>query len=249
MPTKIEWADEVWNPITGCSKISPGCANCYAERFAKRLAGRCGYPQDNPFQIKVHDDRLENIDFGKKPKRIFVCSMGDLFHSFVPKAAIDNVLEIIAAHPQHTFIVLTKRPDNIDGMLYDPDPETAPARELGGGDYLPNLWIGISAENQKYYDERIEYLLKIPAKKRIVSLEPLLGPIRLGEHIKNLDWVIVGGESGNFQRPYDQLINPDWVRSIRDQCVYAGVPFFFKRWGLSKKGRELDGKTWEQFPE
>jgi len=258
MPTKIEWADEVWNPITGCSKISPGCVNCYAERFAKRLAGRCGYPKDNPFQVKVHYDRLKNVDFGKKPKRIFVCSMGDLFHSFVPKAAIDNVLEIIAAHPQHTFIMLTKRPDNIDGMLYDPDP-TAPARELGGGDYLPNLWIGISAENQKYYDERIDYLLKIPAKKRIVSMEPLLGPIRLGEHIKNLDWVIVGGESGNFQRPYDQLIKPDWVRSIRDQCVANGVPFFFKQWGsfcpagnrLGKKmsGRELDGKTWEQFPE
>jgi len=231
MPTKIEWADEVWNPVTGCSKVSPGCANCYAERFAKRLAGRCGYPKDNPFQVKVHYDRLKNVDFGKKPKRIFVCSMSDLFHDKVPKFAIDNVLEIIAANPLHTFIVLTKRPQNLDDKLYEPDPEMAPIRELGGGDYLPNLWLGISAENQKCFDKRIGYLLDIPAAKHIVSLEPLLGPINLGEHIKKLDWVIVGGESGNFQRYCEQLIKPDWVRSIRDQCVSASIPFFFKQWG------------------
>ncbi len=216
MPTKIEWADEVWNPVTGCTKVSPGCANCYAERFAKRLAGRCGYPKDNPFDMKVHYDRLENVDFGKKPKQIFVCSMGDLFHYMVPNSVIEYVLEIIAANPQHTFIVLTKRPRNLDDKLYGVDLDT-PIRELGGGDYLPNLWLGISAENQEWYDERISYLLDIPAAKHIVSLEPLLGPIDLGEFIEHIDWVIVGGESANFDRDCEQLIKPDWVRSIRDQ--------------------------------
>lgn len=279
MKTKIEWADEVWNPVSGCSKVSPGCVNCYAERFAKRLAGRCGYPKVNPFQVKVHYNRLKNFDFGKKPKRIFVCSMSDLFHDKVPKFAIDNVLEIIAANPQHNFIVLTKRPQNLDDKIYESEILT-PIRVLGGGDYLPNLWLGISAENQEWYDERIGYLLDIPSGKHIVSLEPLLGPINLGEHIKKLDWVIVGGESGNFQRRCEQLIKPDWVRSIRDQCLAANVPFFFKQWGtycpynqmtenarelvadsdvpredslfhLGKKlsGRELDGQTWNQIPE
>jgi len=230
MPTKIEWADEVWNPVSGCTKVSPGCANCYAERFAKRLAGRCGYPQENPFDVTFHYDRLLDVNFGKKPKRIFVCSMSDLFHVKVPKAAIDDVLEIISANPQHNFIVLTKRPQNMDDKIYEPETLT-PIHELGGGDYLPNLWLGISAENQEWFDERIGYLLDIPAAKHIVSLEPLLGPINLGEHIKKLDWVIVGGESGNFQRRCEQLIKPDWVRSIRDQCLAANVPFFFKQWG------------------
>lgn len=178
MPTKIEWAEETWNPVTGCSPISEGCRNCYAARMAKRLAGRCGYPEGEPFRVTLHPDKLDQPMRWKKPRMIFVCSMGDLFHEDVPTTFIDQVLEIIASCPQHTFIALTKRPENLEHKIYGITPDN-PYRLLGGGDYLPNLWLGVTAENQQRADERIPVLLQIPAAVRFVSVEPMLGPVDL----------------------------------------------------------------------
>lgn len=255
MPTKIEWANEVWNPVTGCTKISPGCKNCYAERMAKRLKGRFGYPADDPFRVTLHPDRLGDPYKWKKPRRIFICSMGDLFHEEInnPEPYIEfgefyegtyehlefvgEVLSTIADCSHHTFMVLTKRPQNIklaiqytkeNGRYWPQTPkQIAPGFTFNrSDDYLPNLWIGVTAENQEMADERIPILLDIPAAVRFVSVEPMLGPVDL-ENYLGLDWVICGGESGPGARP----MHPDWVRSLRDQCVEAGVPFFFKQWG------------------
>lgn len=230
--SKIEWTDRVWNPVTGCTKISEGCKNCYAERQSKRFAGMNGYPADDPFKVTLHPDRLEEPLHWKKPSRIFVCSMGDLFHGDVTMGFISRVFSTIRRCPQHTFIVLTKRPvkmlhavnDYVDGAL-------------------PNLWLGVTAENQETADERIPLLLKTPAAVRFVSIEPMLGPVsfrwsawdglgtkKITDHLdglRMLDWVICGGESGPGARP----MHPDWARSLRDQCKEAAVPFFFKQWG------------------
>jgi len=294
MPTKIEWAEESWNPVTGCTPISEGCQNCYARRMAQRLRGRCGYPADEPFRVTLHKNRLMEPLKWKKPKRIFVCSMGDLFHPDVPAEFVVNVFEVIEAAKQHTFLVLTKRPERIDSILYGEEGRWY----LGGGDFLPNVWLGVTAENQEQADERIPILLQIPAAVRFVSVEPMLGPVNLRniyrpqdgsewDALKGVDtkhqlhlscklgWVICGGESGPGARP----MHPDWVRSLRDQCKAAGVPFFFKQWGewrecmppdqwnsegykiieahgthfvkLGKKaaGRLLDGREWNEYPE
>jgi len=269
MPTKIPWCDETWNPVTGCTPISEGCDHCYAERMAKRLAGRCGYPKDDPFRPGVfHPDNLDVPLHWKKPRRIFVCSMGDLFHEGVSGDYLDNVLEVVAACPHHVFMVLTKRAYRIEEALYSNRPPFPPCRELGGGDYLPNLWLGVTPENQKRADEQIPELLKILAAVHFVSFEPLLSAVdvtpylpeanpqpqdyesqreflaRLGKQDKiQLAWVIVGAETGPGARPMDL----DWARSIRDQCQEAGVPFFFKR--DSDGNRELDGRLWEERPD
>lgn len=264
MPTKIEWTDETWNPITGCTPISEGCQNCYAKRMANRLKGRYGYDKDNPFKVTLHPDKLDEPLKWKKPRMIFVCSMGDLFHEDVPTTFIDQVLEIIAACPQHTFLALTKRPENLKHKIYGTTEEN-PYRQLGGGDYLSNLWLGVTAENQQRADERIPMLLQIPAVKRFVSIEPMLGPVRFktekemyeeaaGMGLENmffsfnninpngigLDWTICGGETGPGARP----MHPDWARSLRDQCHAAGVPFFFKQWG-----EWFPRDQWEHNPE
>lgn len=298
--TKIEWAEKVWNPVTGCSKISPGCENCYAERMAFRLRGRCGYPADEPFRVTLHPGRLEEPIHWWKPDTIFVCSMGDLFHEDVPFSYIAAVFGIMAkCIPHHRFIVLTKRPGRMKeffewlyasaadltarpfrrGVPYDDDKINLfvmqQAREYGARiDVmrcwpLSNVWLGVTAENQEMADKRIPILLQIPAAVRFVSVEPMLGPINLrkwlfyqmrctkckdtgwvtglerpclwcnpggefrssvspAEKFKpKLDWVICGGETGPDARP----MHPDWVRSLRDQCQSAGVPFFFKSWG------------------
>lgn len=234
MSTKIEWCQETWNPITGCSKISEGCKNCYAERMSKRLAGRYGYPKHNPFAVTFHPDRLDQPLKWKKPKRIFVCSMGDLFHEKVSEYDIlaiwqrmgefhdlNGQIAPVEKRPGHTYLVLTKRPERALDFL---------SRRYPKGFERSNVWIGVTCENQQAADERIPILLQIPAAVRFVSCEPLLGEIdfsHLPESGAELDWVITGGESGPGARP----MHPDWARSIRGQCQAAGVPFFFKQWG------------------
>lgn len=226
--SKIEWTDSTWNPIVGCSVLSPGCTNCYAMRIAPRtehLAIADDWTAPGPLtkpskagpvwtgNIRLIGRRLTQPLQWRSPRMIFVNSMGDLFHESVPDGWIDRVFAIMAACRQHTFQVLTKRAMRM--------------REYcGTRPVLPNVWLGVSAERQQEARERIPMLLQTPAAVRFVSLEPLLGPINLTSAI-HLDWVIVGGESGPHARP----MHPDWARSLRDQCAAAGVPFFFKQHG------------------
>ncbi len=245
--TKIEWADRVWNPVTGCTKVSEGCRNCYADRLARRLAGRCGYPKDAPFRVTLHPEKLDDPLRWKKPARVFVNSMSDLFHKDVPFEFIDRVFAVMAEAHRHTFIVLTKRPERMleymSGDRYSArrvfDLTSGLAGKFDCDLYwpLPNVWLGVSAENQASADERIPLLLQTPAAVRFVSCEPMLGPINLSPWVdprlnvinrpQKLDWLICGGESGPGARP----MNPDWARSLRDQCQAAGVSFYFKQWG------------------
>jgi len=257
--TKIEWADASWNPITGCTPISEGCANCYAKRMATRLAGRCGYSVEAPFRVTDHPDKLDVPRQWKRHRRVFVCSMGDLFHEGVSDRGLARVLDACADCPQHVFMLLTKRPERMARVFR---PGTVRA--------LPNVWLGVTAENQARLDERVPWLLKTTASVRFASFEPLLGPVDfsnfdpgygmnswnmlggsgfvdgIGEVEKMpfgcLSWVIVGAETGPGKRP----MNLDWARSIRDQCVEAGVPFFFKK--DSNGNHELDGRVHEEFP-
>lgn len=266
--TEIEWTEATWNPVTGCTKVSQGCKNCYAERMSKRLAGRYGYPADEPFRVTLHLNRLEEPLRVRKPTTFFVCSMSDLFHKDVPTEFIDEVFAVMAMCPQHTFQVLTKRPERMQQYFRDIGGTTrrdwvfsAAGRllnkvRLPGFDWpLPNVWLGTSVENQEEADKRIPFLLQCPAKVRFLSCEPLLGPLLLARHCRgarweyvggshpsvctecgrnprehlrhDIHWVITGGESGPGARP----MHPDWVRSLRDQCQAAGVPFFFKQLG------------------
>lgn len=264
MPTKIQWADETWNPITGCSKISDGCKNCYAERMAKRLAGRFGYPADEPFRPTLHPDRLNDPRKWKKHRRVFVCSMSDLFHEEVPNEWRIKVFNAMATDIflpcKHTYLILTKRPENMKRFF---DLNT----KVGDPVPWPNVWLGVTAENQEQYDKRIPLLLQIPAAVRFVSIEPMLGPIDvkkwlfhddcdhydcdgdcpvgLNPPFAGIDWVICGGESGPGARP----VHPDWVRSLRDQCQAAGVPFFFKQWGewITKDKSRPNDEIWPSF--
>lgn len=236
MATKIEWCEETWNPITGCTKVSSGCKNCFAERMAKRLAGRFGYPADDPFGVTYQPGRLDEPMRWRKPRRIFICSMGDLFHEKVAFPYINRVFARIAMAPYHTFLILTKRPERMRHYMTGENRikivQTFPC-DVGNIRWpLRNVWIGTSVENQAAADERIPHLLNTPAAVRFVSAEPLLGPIlfdfapeRFNE--REIDWMIVGGESGPKARP----MHPLWVKGIRDQCVEAGVPFLFKQWG------------------
>ncbi len=220
--TKIEWAEKSWNPVTGCTKISEGCKNCYAERMSKRLAGRCGYPADNPFKVTLHPERLDEPLRWKKPSRIFVCSMGDLFHEDVEPSFIQDVFWKMEECSQHIFMVLTKRPERMRKLLH--------VFYKGSQRILPkHIWLGVTAENQEQADKRIPILLQIPAAVRFISYEPALGPVDFGlvGGPGDPDWIIAGGESGPHARP----AHPDWFRSAREQCQAAGVPFMFKQWG------------------
>jgi protein gp37 len=242
--TKIEWTDRVWNPITGCSPISLGCEHCYAKRFATRLAGRCGYPADDPFCVTFHPDRLYLPLHWTKPQKIFVNSMGDIFHDRVKPSWVDEVLEVIAATPQHTYQILTKRAVNIENKLYECSVNES-IRNLGGGDYLPNLWLGVTVENAKYKD-RIDTLRTIPAMVRFISCEPLLDDV--GElDLTGIHWVIVGGETGPGARP----MLGGWAFDILKQCQQQNVPFFFKKWGPHYPKANQDkirGRIWREFP-
>jgi protein gp37 len=228
----IEWTDATWNPVTGCTKVSPGCKHCYAERLAARLLAMGNPRYRNGFRVTLHPDQLGLPLRWAEPRRIFVNSMSDLFHEAVPEEFIRRVFEVMARADWHVFQVLTKRATRL--------AELAPRLE-----WPANVWQGVSVENADYV-ERIPYLQQIPAVVRFLSVEPLLGPIP-ALPLAGIHWVIVGGESGPKHRPLD----PGWVREIRDQCLEAGVPFFFKQWGgrTSKVGgRTLDGQEWDAMP-
>lgn len=279
--TNISWTDATWNPVTGCGPEFQCYERCYARRMATRLRGRCGYPADEPFRVTLHPERLGEPLLWKKPRRVFVVSMGDLFHEDVPDDYIDQMVAVMARAKQHTFQVLTKRPERM--AAYFSDPESLMPRvqkyydarahhavfvkrglgkpgvgfthlRLGPAFPLPNVWLGVSVENQAAADVRIPLLLKMPASVRFLSCEPLLGPVDLSQFMWNereavrqamngpmacnrdqaesesenlLHWVIAGGESGPHARP----AHPDWFRSLRDQCQSAGAQFFLKQIG------------------
>lgn len=228
----IEWTGSTWNPVTGCTKISSGCLNCYAERMALRLKAMGQKNYRNGFELTCHQHALDMPLRWKKPQMVFVNSMSDLFHQKVPKGFVLDVFSTMRQARQHQYQILTKRAERLADL----------SSELP---WLDNIWMGVSVEDADY-KHRIDYLRYIGANTKFLSLEPLLGD--LGElNLDEIDWVIVGGESGPGARP----IEIDWVRSIREQCLAQGVPFFFKQWGgrnKKKAGRLLDGKTWDQMP-
>jgi protein gp37 len=228
----IEWTDATWNPVTGCTKVSPGCKNCYAERLALRLK-QMGNPRyKNGFGIMLQSDQLDLPLRWGKSRMIFVNSMSDLFHELVPDEYIKKVFGTMVKADWHIFQILTKRAERL-AML---------APELP---WPPHVWQGVSVESQTY-TRRVAALLKVPATVRFLSVEPLLGPIG-NLPLNGISWVIVGGESG----PCYRSIKPEWVREIRKQCLAADVPFFFKQWGgrtPKSGGRILDGRTWDQMP-
>ncbi|KPK47262.1 MAG: hypothetical protein AMK72_08665 [Planctomycetes bacterium SM23_25] len=233
MNSQIEWTESTWNPVTGCTKISSGCAHCYAERMARRLKAMGQPNYRNGFRVTVHQHALALPLSWKKPQVIFVNSMSDLFHEDVPVGFILRVFDVMQQSHWHLFQVLTKR----SGRL----AEMAPLLPWPG-----NVWIGVTVESTEYVD-RIDDLRSVPAAVRFLSLEPLLAPLP-GLDLEGIDWVIVGGESGPGARPMAEA----WALDIRDQCHRAGVPFFFKQWGgknKKKAGRLLDGRTWDQMPE
>lgn len=335
MSTKIEWTDETWNPISGCTKVSEGCDHCYIERTPPfRMEGRKFLPLVGPevgktTGVQLHPERLDRPLTWRKPRRVFVNSLSDLFHADVPDEYIARVFAVMALASQHTFQILTKRPGRMRSLLSSPGfrnlvedairgrvAASAPARVWYDEWPLPNVWLGVSVENQKWADVRIPLLLNTPAAVRFLSCEPLLGEVYLTNDLlwalqpcpsgcgctlpthpdqhdcfcdgpccmdpdwdrkPDIDWVIVGGESGPGARP----MHPDWARSLRDQCTESGIPFHFKQWGewapvdqspedtvipgriryhewpvgpdslrLGKHGagRELDGRTWDEYP-
>jgi protein gp37 len=241
--TKITWATTSWNPVTGCTPISPGCENCYAQRMAKRLQGMGQKGYEDGFRITLHEDRLEQPLRWKKPRTIFVCSMGDLFHKDVPFAWIESVfykIMLAANTNNHTFLILTKRPRRMRDFF-----EHTEARH-----WTPNLhenvWLGVTAENQARWDDRVAVLLSIPAAHRFVSIEPMLEQVAVEKHVHALDWVIVGGESGPGARP----IRRDWARDVLQQCDVADVPFHLKQYSgfRPEKCPELDGRRYTAMP-
>ncbi len=230
--SSIEWTGATWNPVTGCTKVSPGCLHCYAERMAMRLQamGQANYA--NGFKVAIHPHMLELPLHWKKPQFVFVNSMGDLFHEDVPLTFVLEVFEVMRQASQHTFQLLTKR--------------SARLAELNEQiDWPSNVWMGVTAENGDY-KYRVDHLRSTGARIKFLSLEPLLGPIH-DLDLTDIDWVIVGGESGPGARP----IEKPWVDDLREQCQNARVPFFFKQWGgtnRKKTGRLLDGRTWDELP-
>jgi protein gp37 len=282
----IEWTDATWNPVTGCTKVSPGCDHCYAETIHERFHGKGSFAT-----VTLAPHRLTVPLSWRKPRRVFVNSMSDLFHDDVPDEYIARVWSTMRMSSRHTFQVLTKRHARMKAWLNRCAPWSGyithngnPSSSFGGDGVivgvpekwpLPNVWLGVSAEDQKWADIRIPALLDTPAAVRWISAEPLLGPINLGKYVQaqceccdpapgrpcveepasfSLDWVVVGGESGPGARP----MNPEWAHFLRDQCVAAEVPFLFKQWGAhdvdgkrvgkGRAGRMLDGRTWDGYP-
>ncbi|MDP9150529.1 MAG: phage Gp37/Gp68 family protein [Myxococcota bacterium] len=228
----IEWTESTWNPVTGCDKISPGCKHCYAERMAERLEAMGQANYKNGFDLTLQPQMLELPLRWKRPQTIFVNSMSDLFHERVPIAYVQRVFDVMRRASWHRFQVLTKRAEGL--AAFDRDLEWA-----------PNIWMGVSVENLKYAT-RIDALRTTRAHVKFLSLEPLLGPLP-NLNLRNIDWVIVGGESGPRARPME----PAWVVDLRDQCCHAKIPFFFKQWGGKNKkraGRLLEGRTWDEMP-
>ena len=230
--SQIEWTESTWNPVTGCTKISPGCAHCYAERMTYRLKAMGQPNYRNGFQVTVHEHALDLPLGWKKPQTIFVNSMSDLFHEEVPLDFICRVFDVMQRADRHLFQVLTKRSERL--------AELAPLLT-----WPDNVWMGVTVENADYV-RRIDDLRRVPAAVRFLSLEPLLGPLP-DLNLGSIDWVIVGGESGPGARP----MAATWASDLRDQCRQSRVPFFFKQWGGTNKkkaGRTLDGRTWDEMP-
>jgi protein gp37 len=235
--SQIEWTDATWNPVRGCTKITPGCDHCYAETFAERFRGVEGHPYEQGFDLKLIPEKLAEPLRWKTPKMIFVNSMSDLFHKDVPEDYVEAVCRVMERANWHTYQVLTKRSSRLPDMLQT---------RLQFAARLPHIWWGVSVEDRAHGIVRIKHLQRAPATVRFLSIEPLLED--LGEFdLAGIHWVIVGGESGPGARP----MKKEWVLSIRDQCRRAEVPFFFKQWGgvqKSKAGRELDGETCNEVP-
>ena len=230
--SKIEWTDATWNPVTGCTKVSPGCKNCYAERLATRLLAMGNPRYTHGFEVTLHHDQITLPLRWKQPRKIFVNSMSDLFHEEVPDDFIFEAFEVMKNASWHLFQILTKRAERL--------AQLAPRLP-----WPQNIWQGVSVENEEY-TWRINNLVNVPSAVRFISVEPLLGPIR-NIPLKGISWVIVGGESG----PRYRAVEADWIRDLRNQCLRAGVPFFFKQWGgITSKagGRLLDKKLWNQMP-
>ena len=230
--TKIEWTEVTWNPITGCSKISPGCKNCYAERLAKRLQAMKQFRYRNGFKLTLQPQALEEPYHLKRSRIIFVNSMSDIFHKDVPLSYIKDIFKVMKQCPQHQFQILTKRSYRMK--------QIAPCLK-----WAPNIWMGVSVENNDY-TFRIDHLRSVPAITRFVSIEPFIGPINK-INLSGINWVIVGGESGPGARPMAK----NWVKTIRDICYAQNVPFFFKQWGgtnKKKSGRLFENKEWNAMP-
>ena len=230
--SSIEWTDVTWNPVTGCTKISHGCKNCYAERMAKRLRKMGATKYREGFSVAIHETALGDPLTWKQPRLVFVNSMSDLFHQAVPAAFVKSVFDVMNRAPRHTFQVLTKRPHRVVRMT-----ELLP--------WAPNIWLGVSIESEQWLG-RLPLLKQTGAHVKFLSLEPLLGPLP-NMDLGGIDWVIVGGESGPGARPMEA----GWVQDIRDQCVRNRVPFFFKQWGgvfKKRTGRTLDNRVWNQMP-
>jgi protein gp37 len=228
----IEWTDATWNPVTGCTEVSPGCDNCYARVFAERFRGVPNHSYEQGFDLKLWMNRVSLPLSWKKPRRIFVNSMSDLFHRDVPDTFIREVFAVMKSAHWHTFQVLTKRSSRLSRL----------AKSLP---WPTNVWIGVSVESEQFL-WRADHLRSVPASVRFISAEPLLGPLN-ALVLDDIDWLIVGGESGSKSRP----CNVEWARYLRDLCIHKSVPFFFKQWGgrtPKSSGRLLDGRTWDQFP-
>jgi protein gp37 len=228
----IEWTEATWNPVTGCSKVSPGCAHCYAETFAERWRGVPGHPYEQGFDLKLWPKRLDQPLRWKRPRTIFVNSMSDLFHEEIPDEFVEKVFQVMGEADWHVFQILTKRHERL--------------LELGRNlEWPPNVWMGVSIENRRFV-HRADFLREVPAAVRFISAEPLLGPLG-GLDLSGIDWLIAGGESGPGHRP----VSEEWLFELRDRCLEDNVAFFFKQWGGARPktgGRLLDGHTWDQMP-
>ena len=228
----IEWTEATWNPVTGCTQVSPGCAHCYAKTFAERWRGVVGHPYEQGFDLRLWPERLDIPLRWRKPRTIFVNSMSDLFHEEIPFAFLQQVFATMRAAHWHTFQILTKRHEHL--------LELADALE-----WPENVWMGVSVENRRFV-HRADALRAVPAAVRFISAEPLLGPLD-GLNLDGIDWLIAGGESG----PGHRRIDGAWVRDLRDQCTREDVAFFFKQWGGVQKGRTgrvLEGRTYDGMP-
>jgi protein gp37 len=242
----IEWTNATWNPVTGCTQVSPGCDHCYALTFAQRFRGVPGHPYEQGFDLKLWPERLDLPVQWKKPRRIFVNSMSDLFHKDVPDNFILDVFKTMVLADQHIYQVLTKRPSRlVNTNLTDKISQTI--LHLTGSSIWPfHIWLGVSVETSAYA-WRVDALRKVPAAVRFISAEPLLGPLD-NLQLDDIHWLISGGESG----PGYRVCQADWVRSLRDHCLRSGVAFFHKQWGgrtPKAGGRLLDGRTWDEYPQ
>jgi protein gp37 len=242
----IEWTEATWNPVTGCAKVSPGCAHCYAETFAERWRGIPGHPYEQGFDLRLWPHRLDQPLRWRRARVIFVNSMSDVFHEDIPEDFLREIFDVMVAAPRHTFQVLTKRPDRMRELA-----ESLP--------WAPNIWMGVTIENRRFV-ERADLLRAVPAAVRFISAEPLLGPLRFprGQNswpdydgpelsLDGIDWLIAGGESGARHRP----VHPQWIVDLRDACAQTSTAFFFKQWGgrtSKSRGRTLEDRLWDAMP-